>query len=122
MRQNALTVLTSIKPNQVAALDALLSRIGANLADNGLISFHAMTRVHFAAWMILPEDSAFPTTLVLETTYDGDLEEHLDELIAHGSAALDAVYSRHCDGKIGDKERAVIKPGMGEAELLGAAH
>jgi Dyp-type peroxidase family len=110
MRQNALTVLTGIKPNQVAALDALLSRIGANLANKGLIRFHAMTRVHFAAWVILPGDSAFPATLVLETTYDGDLEDHLGDLVAHGSDALDAVYCL-CEGypPAGSKEPWAVR-------------
>jgi hypothetical protein len=60
--------------------------------------------------MILPEDSAFPATLVLETTYDGDLEEHLDDLIAHGSEALDAVYSL-CEGypPSGSKKPSAIR-------------
>ena len=49
-----------------APSNALLSRrIGVNLANNGLIRFHAMTRVPFRrVGDSSREDSAFPATLV----------------------------------------------------------
>src|SRR5580698_5000358 len=97
MRQNGLTVITRITQGAAQNLDGLLSHIGNNLKHNQLIHFSRMRRVHFASWIILNNDPAYDPYLVLETSYDGDLDDHLDELIEHGRAALDQVYS-YCEG------------------------
>ena len=97
MQQNGLTVVTKIKQGQAKALDDLLSGIGNNLKNNQLIRFQRMRELHFASWIILNNDPSYPPYLVLETSYDGDLESHLDQLIEHGQAALDQAY-RLCEG------------------------
>ena len=97
MRQNGLTVVTRIREGEASALDVLLSSIGNDLKNNQLIHFPRMNQLHFASWIILNNDPAYPPALVLETSYDGDLESHLDDLIEHGHAGLDAVYSK-CEG------------------------
>ena len=97
MKQRALTVVTRIERDQVASLDALLTQIGDHVNDNPYIDFSRMRSLHFASWVMVAFDPAFPPQLVLEMSYDGELEEHLDQLLAHGGRAVDAIYS-HCEG------------------------
>jgi len=97
MKQRALTVVTRIQRDQVASLDALLTQIGDHVNDNPYVDFSRMRSLHFASWVMVALDPEFPPQLVLETSYDGDLEEHLDQLLAHGGRAVDAIYS-HCNG------------------------
>jgi hypothetical protein len=107
MSQNALSVITRVKPAERESLEQLLDVIGNDIdgkAGNTYIRFSDLVTVHFACWVVLRSapDSAnpahtYPDTLVLETNYDGDLEAHLDDLIARGGAALDAIYSK-CEG------------------------
>ena len=107
MSQRALSVITRIQPAERKTLEDLLDVIGNDIDGkdlNHFIRFTDLTTVHFACWVVLrsaPDTDApshsYPDTLVLETNFDGDLDSHLDELIAHGGAALDAVY-RCCEG------------------------
>ena len=97
VEQNALSVITSIKLDQVQALSDCLDNIAANLADNGFVSFPNMTTIHFCCWVIVNNDPNFAPCLVLESNFDGDLDAHLDQWIAVGGAALDMVYSK-CEG------------------------
>ena len=80
------------------ALSTVYSRASAKISrTTRLIHFQEMEELHFASWILLNNDPSYPPTVVLETSYDGDLESHLDELIEHGQAGLDAVY-RMCEG------------------------
>jgi hypothetical protein len=97
MKQRALTVVTRIARDQVASLDALLTQIGDHVNDNPYVDFSRMSSLHFASWVMVAFDPEFPPQLVLETSYDGELEQHLDELLAHGGRAVDAIYA-HCEG------------------------
>lgn len=107
MRQNALSVVTYIQPAERESLEQLLEVIGNDVIGkcaNAYIRFPDLMTVHFACWVVLRQtpDTAdpgrvYPDTLVLETNYDGDLDAHLDELIAKGGRALDAIYSK-CEG------------------------
>lgn len=104
MSQHALSVVTYIQPAERDALEQLLEVIGNDISGtngNSYIRFAELETIHFACWVVLRStpDSAnpaniYPDTLVLETNYDGDLETHLDELIAKGAAALNAIYSK----------------------------
>jgi hypothetical protein len=106
MSQNALSVITRIKPAERQALEDLLDVIGNDIdgeVGNHYIQFTDLTTIHFACWVVLrsaPDSDtpsrSYPDTLVLETNFDGDLDPHLDELIARGGAALDAIY-RSCE-------------------------
>ncbi len=103
MSQNALSVITPINPADRKALEDLLDVIGNDIkgkGDNHYIQFTDLTTIHFACWVVLrsaPDTEAparsYPDTLVLETNFDGDLDSHLDELIARGGTALNAIYS-----------------------------
>jgi len=94
--QHALSVITRIKPSEFNILAAVLDQIG-NPDTNTLADFHAITSLHFCCWVIVADDPRFPPCLVLESNYDGTLEQHLDQLITHAGAGLDAIY-RTCEG------------------------
>src|SRR5215217_4253984 len=96
VEQHALSVITRIKPAEFDHLGSVLDQIG-NPETNTLIDFHAITSLHFCCWVIVADDSRFSPCLVLESNYDGALEQHLDQLIAHAGVGLDAIY-RACEG------------------------
>src|SRR5580765_4886548 len=94
--QHALSVITRIKPSEFNILAAVLDQIG-NPDTNTLADFQAITSLHFCCWVIVADDPRFPPCLVLESNYDGALEDHLDQLITHAGAGLDAIYCT-CEG------------------------
>ena len=96
VEQHALSVITRIKPDKSDHLGGVLDQIG-NPETNTLVHFHAITSLHFCCWVIVADDPRFSPCLVLESNYDGALEQHLDQLIAHAGAGLDAIY-RACEG------------------------
>lgn len=103
VRQNSLIITAEIKPNQEQLLRNKLEVIGSQLKSNKQILFHRMRAVHYAACLILPspkgnhgnEDG--PARLVMETNYDGELEDHLNDLIDNCAEALDEIYAC-CEG------------------------
>src|SRR5258708_20274321 len=113
VRQSALAVIADVKLGHEEALGQELDRIGHDLRSNQQILFHNMHTVHYAAWLILPGikgESAKtdgPARLVLETNYDGTLEDQLNDLIDRCGLALDQIYA-HCEGYPGG---ASDKPG-----------
>jgi hypothetical protein len=94
LRQNPLTVITRIKPGEAGPLGAVLDEIGNDIRNNRYIRFSEILSVHFARWVIIDSDPTFPPTLVLETNYDGQQEDHLRELTAKGLPALNLIYSK----------------------------
>src|SRR5579872_1445772 len=100
MEQNALTLITRIKPEQRQALDALLQQIGDSIRNNTAnpyIDFSQILTLHFACMVVLESDPNFAPCLVFESNYDGTQEDHLRELIRKAGAGIDAIYSK-CEG------------------------
>jgi hypothetical protein len=87
MRQSGLTVITEIEPARADALPGVLR------AAEKMDPFGSMKGVHHAAFVILPEIDKIPARLVMETNFDGQLGDHLDELIRHGANLLDNIYA-----------------------------
>ena len=101
MNQAGLTVMTEILPGSAGALPGVL------LAAQSRDPFRPAKLLHYAAFVILPAIDGIATRLVFETNYDGDLDGHLDELIALAGAELDGIY-QHC--KAYPAASAVTKP------------
>src|SRR5215469_12019923 len=59
--------------------------------------FVSSRHLHFASFVLLPKIERIPERLVMETNYDGNLGEHLDELLRDGGDLLDRIYS-NCKG------------------------
>jgi hypothetical protein len=91
MNQAGLTVMTEIDAGRAGALRGVL------LAAQSIDPFRPAQLLHYAAFVIIPEIDGIPPRLVFETNYDGDLDAHLDELIAIAGADLDNIY-QHCKG------------------------
>lgn len=102
-KQGALTVITPIDPGGIEALGTLLTTIGDDVEGNALVPFVRMKTVHFARWVVLPSRDSevgagtYPAQLVLSTSYDGPLQEHLLELLRVARTGFDAIYA-YCPG------------------------
>lgn len=103
VQQEALTVFADVKPAHEDALRAELDQIGADPAGNDVLPFGQLTGVHFGRLVLLPPEPetetrrAYPAKLVLLTDVDGDLESHIDELLAVAGSGLDRIF-KHCEG------------------------
>ncbi len=91
--QNALTVITMIKPGEAQPLRDVLNEIGLNIKRNKYIRFAEIPTTHFARWVMIDDD----TRLVFTSNFDGDLDTYLDELMDKGCAALEPIWG-HCEG------------------------
>ncbi|MGO9450125.1 MAG: hypothetical protein ACLQDV_03605 [Candidatus Binataceae bacterium] len=102
-QQHPLAIVADIKPEGEQALRQTLEHIGSALRAHNEILFHNTQTVHYAAWLILPGvqhdcgDADSPARLLLETNYDGDLDQHLDDLVSHCGSAFDRIYA-YCEG------------------------
>jgi hypothetical protein len=105
MRQGALTVIAKIAEGREAALEKLLT--DEDEKDSPL-GFASVESVHFARMVLLPAAKAqgSPRLLAIETNYDGEEEDHLDELTAKIGDGLGAVLG-HCRGFSGGDAKAI---------------
>lgn len=95
---NALTVVRNVLPARKAEVESLLTRIGTNITTSPEMAFAQLTTVHFLRWVVIDGLSpSEPAQLVLESNYDGTLEQHLDDLYLHGARCMHEVY-RCCEG------------------------
>ena len=97
MAQNALSVVTRIRAGKIEALETLLDEIGVDEQTNTLVPFPKIQTLHFACWVVLKRDPNFAPCLVWETNFDGSLDAHLEEFLAHASEGLNQIYA-HCEG------------------------
>lgn len=93
--QSALTVLAPIQPGQTASLNALLTELGTDPGDHPKLRFHDVPTLHFACFVILDQDPAYPPCLVFESNLDGDLESHVQQLLSAGKQGFDEIFA-HC--------------------------
>ena len=101
VKQNALFILTPIKSGKVEGLRKLLNRIGHHVVKSNVIPFEKLKTVHYMRWLILDkkntENGSYSNQLVLSTNYDGDREDHLNELVTVAEEGFDQIY-QYCDG------------------------
>jgi len=97
MAQNALSVVTQVRAEHLDALEMLLGEIGDDIQNNRWVPFPRFETLHFACWIVLKRDPNFPLRLVLETSFDGTLDAHLDEWIRRAAGGLHEIYSQ-CEG------------------------
>ena len=81
----------------VEDVDRVLADIGRDVRSNRYIRLADIPSLHFLSWTILARDPEFAPLLVLESSFDGPVDAHLDVLVERGAAALDAAYGR-CPG------------------------
>ena len=126
VRQGMTTVLCEVQRERQEPLRKLLTEsIGDEVKRNPLVPFARLERVHFMRWVMLDgEDKAARLVgdahrieLAYESNYDGTEAEHLDELLEHATAGIDAIYD-HCVGYPKPNERT---PATRRAWLLANA-
>jgi len=95
--QSTFTIVTRINPNDLDALDRLLSGIGHDVEKNQYLRFAEIAALHMAGIVIAAQDPRFPPILIFESNFDGTADEYIHALIYHGRAGIDAIYSK-CEG------------------------
>lgn len=108
LRQNPLTIITRIKSGEVSSLESVLSAIGNDVQNNPYVRFSELPTVHFARWVIIPQDGPFPPTLVWEVNHDGAQADQLRDLAAKFLAALHLIYSK-CEDYPADAQNSAEK-------------
>jgi hypothetical protein len=101
-RQLAVTLVADVEPGREPLLRALLEEMGDDPGGNAAIPFAKLTTTHFARLVALGgatdvQGRPLPPRLIYLSDVDEPLDEHLDELLTHGGAGLDRVFS-HCVG------------------------
>lgn len=109
-RQNGLTVIVPLKKGATEDVRRMLGIIHRRLEDSTLIPFADLKSVHFIRWVILPETKSevtgreYPASLVFHSSFDGEVREHLLELVNEAKQGIDAIY-RHCRGYPAEEHR-----------------
>jgi hypothetical protein len=89
------TVLTHIEPEKLDVLKEILKAIQADTAHNSLIPFADLTRVHFARFVIIDDDTH--PRLIFSCVHDGTFDEFLTDLLQIAAVGVDEVWGR-CEG------------------------
>jgi hypothetical protein len=120
--QSTFTIVTRINPNDLDALDRLLSGIGRDVEKNEYVRFVEIASLHMAGIVIAAEDPRFPPILIFESNFDGTADEYLHALVGHGRAGIDAIYAK-CEGYPAESARtdATIMAYLREHSLPAAA-
>ncbi|MBJ7470855.1 MAG: hypothetical protein JHD16_06110 [Solirubrobacteraceae bacterium] len=103
VQQQALSWFADVRPGEEAALAAVLTEMASDPAGNDVLPFGELTGLHFGRLILLDptpatdDHGAYPAKLCLLTDFDGDLEPHLDDLLATAGPGLDRLL-RYCEG------------------------
>ena len=105
MPPTCLTILAPIRRGQETALGGILRAVGDDIkgkrfaaGERPHIDFPRCPRTHFARFAILndPDRGAGRTRLLFASVYDGDLDDHVAELVA-ATSDMDAIWGS-CEG------------------------
>ena len=99
--QEALTVITRIKPGQTQTVKGILGTIADHRDSSNTVPFAKLPNVHFARFVVFDETAdldgnPIPAQLALMTNVDAPLDAHLRELATLCGAGLDIVFE-HCE-------------------------
>jgi len=96
--QSPLTVLAPIIPDRLPALRSILDTINKEVEENEFISFSKLTTIHFCRFVIITplneNGTSGPAWLAFSTNYDGELDQHLNELYSKAGNGFDQIYSQ----------------------------
>lgn len=103
IEQSALSFFVDVRPGQEEELRAELQAISGDPAGNDVLPFGELAGVHFGRLVLLDaypaqgKRRAYPAKLCLLTDFDGELDDHVDDVLATAGAGLDRLF-RHCEG------------------------
>jgi hypothetical protein len=97
-QQVAVTIIATIKQEEIQNLRRLLKSMSDNVAHNEVIPFARLSNVHFARLLVLDESVdlngvRIAPSLVYMSECDGLIDQHLCELVEIAAEGLDQLYS-----------------------------
>lgn len=91
-----LTALTPIIPGRRAQLQQVLAVLSERIASGGPTPLEEIGTVHFARWVVLPDDQD-GGQLLFASNFDGPWDDYIEDFAAQSATSFDAIYS-HCVG------------------------
>lgn len=91
-----LTAVTPIIPGRRAQLQQVLAALSDRIASGGPSPLDEIGTVHFARWVVLPDDRD-GGHLLFTTNFDGPWDDYIEDFAAQAADSFDAVYS-NCEG------------------------
>jgi hypothetical protein len=101
--QNGLTIITEVDSTKdIKILYNLLVGIGDDVNNQTIVNFKDIKNLHFARWFLIEgaTDSSgnkFPNSLAFVTDFDGDVDDHLHEIMIKSGKGIDTIY-QYCKG------------------------
>lgn len=92
MKQSALSFLAEIDPQQKEKLFAQLETIDHDIEENSIFPFVQMKTIHFARFIVLNEKGNYPPYLAFFSNYDGNLDDHLKEVISESKDGFITIF------------------------------
>ncbi len=88
----ALTTLAPIIPGRREQLQQVLASLARRIAAGGPSPLDVIGTVHFARWVVLPDD-ADGGNLLFTSNYDGSWDDYISDFAAQAAESFDAIYS-----------------------------
>ena len=92
----ALTTFAPIIPGRRDQLQQVLAGLARRIASGGPSPLDDIGTVHFARWVVLPDD-ADGGNLLFTSNYDGSWDDYITDFAAQAAQSFDAIYS-NCVG------------------------
>jgi hypothetical protein len=96
----AFTTLAPIIPGRREQLRRVLAGLAARIGTGGPSPLDAIGTVHFARWVVLPDD-ADGGSLLFTSNYDGSWDDYISDFAAQAAQSFDAIYSNCVDWPVG---------------------
>jgi hypothetical protein len=112
-----LTALTPIIPGRRAQLQQVLATLRERIASGGPTPLEDIGTVHFARWVVLPDDQD-GGQLLFTSNFDGPWDDYIEDFAAQSARSFDAIYS-NCVGwpEQGAREVEAFKAYIREHEI-----
>jgi hypothetical protein len=91
-----LNALVRIIPGRRAALEQVLAAFRARIDAGGPTPLDEIGTVHFARWVILP-DEADGGQLLFTSNFDGPWDDYIEDFASQSAPSFDAIYA-NCEG------------------------
>jgi len=91
-----LTAVAPIIPGRRQQLQLVLAALSDRIAAGGPSPLDSIGTVHFARWVVLPDD-ADGGSLLFASNFDGPWDDYIEDFAANAAQSFDAIYS-NCVG------------------------
>lgn len=113
-----LTALTPIIPGRRTQLQQVLATLRERIASGGPTPLEEIGTVHFARWVVLPNDQD-GGQLLFASNFDGPWDDYIEDFATQAATSFDAIYS-NCVGwpERGARDVEAFKAYVREHEIL----